>query len=201
MTQALSLAMQGQSDPENLNIYGSCYALLFFGVPNLGLRNDQLGSMVKGQPNERLINDLVVDKDSEPSPFLSSLSRRFADCCKSQGFKVISFYERRESPTLTVRFHEVKTVTSILIEVLSKRSKDGTWTKSGPKKLMVTEESATRTGLPDTFHQHIPLHADHSGLVRFESPSDGGYEIVMQKIKKYVAEAPEAVSKRFIPSM
>jgi hypothetical protein len=188
MTQALSLAMQGQSDPENLNIYGSCYALLFFGVPNLGLRNDQLGSMVKGQPNERLINDLVVDKDSEPSPFLSSLSRRFADCCKSQGFKVISFYERRESPTLTVRFHEVKTVTSILIEVLSKR-------------LMVTEESATRTGLPDTFHQHIPLHADHSGLVRFESRSDGGYEIVMQKIKKYAAEAPEAVSERFIPSM
>lgn len=88
-----------------------------------------------------------------------------------------------------------------LIEILSKRSKDGTWTRSGPKKLMVTEESATRTGLPDTFHQHIPLNADHSDLVKFESPSHGGYEIVMQKIKKCAAEAPEAVSERFIPSM
>jgi hypothetical protein len=109
MAQALSLAMHGKSDPENLNFCKSCYALLFFGVPNLGLRNDQLRSMVKGQPNERLINDLVVDKDSEPSPFLSSLSRRFADCSEDQGFKVISFYERKESPTLTVRFHELET--------------------------------------------------------------------------------------------
>jgi hypothetical protein len=70
-----------------------------------------------------------------------------------------------------------------LMEILSKRSKDGTWTRSGPKKLMVTEESATRTGLPDTLHQHIPLNADHSDLVKFESPSHGGYEIVMQNIK------------------
>ena len=66
---------------------------------------------------------------------------------------------------------------------------------------MVTEESATRTGLPDTFDQHIPLNADHSGLVKFEGPSQDGYEIVMQKIKKYAAEAPEAVSERVTPSM
>jgi hypothetical protein len=36
------------------------------------------------------------------------------------------------------------------------------------------------------FHQHIPLNADHSGLVKFESRSHGPYEIVVQKIKKYV---------------
>jgi hypothetical protein len=195
------LAIQAQSDSEYANIYKSCYALLFFGVPNLGMRSDQLRSIVKGQPNERLINDLVVDKDAEPSTFLSSLSRRFADCCKSQCFKVISFYERRESPTLIVRSHDAQKVINKLIEVLSKQNKDGTLTRSGPKSLLVTEESATRTGLPDIFHQHIPLNEDHSGLVKFESPSHGSYEIVMQKIRKYVVEAPKAVSKRFFPSM
>jgi len=51
------------------------------------------------------------------------------------------------------------------------------------------------------FHQHIPLDADHSGLVKFESRTHGSYEIIMQNIKKYVAEAPEVVSNRFIPSM
>jgi hypothetical protein len=86
------------------------------------------------------------------------------------------------------------------MEVLSKQNNDGTLTKSGPKQLLVTEESATRTGLPDMFHQHIPIDADHSGLVKFESRSHGSYEIVMQKIKKYVAEAPEAVSKRLLNS-
>jgi hypothetical protein len=200
MAQALSLAMQGQTDPDNFNIYKSCYALLFFGVPNLGLRNDQLRSMVKGQPNERLINDLVVDKDSEPSPFLSGLSRRFADCCKNQGYKVISFYERRESPTLMVRSHKVESHKHTDRSSI-KQSSNGTWTRSGPRQLMVTEESATRTGLPDTFDQHIPLNADHSGLVKFEGSSHDGYEVVMQKIKKYAAEAPEAVSERIIPSM
>ena len=110
MVQALSLAIQAQGDSEYTNIYKSCYALLLFGVPNLGMRNDQLRSIVKGQPNKRLINDLVIDKDCEPSSFLSSLSRRFADYCLNQGFEVISFYERSESPTVIVRSHEPKTL-------------------------------------------------------------------------------------------
>ncbi|KAF6804014.1 ankyrin repeat-containing protein [Colletotrichum plurivorum] len=77
----------------------ACYALLFFGVPNLGLRNDQLRTLVRGQPNEALMHDLLVDNDSEASTFLKRLADQFAESCKDQ-YRVMSFYERVLSPTL-----------------------------------------------------------------------------------------------------
>lgn len=79
----------------------ACYGLLLFGVPNLGLRNDQLESIVQGRPNQVLIRDLVVDDDSEPSPFLRRISDQFSECCKGQ-YQVISFYERQRSSTVQV---------------------------------------------------------------------------------------------------
>ncbi|MCJ1459344.1 hypothetical protein MMC28_009721, partial [Mycoblastus sanguinarius] len=40
-----------------------CYGLIFFGVPNLGLRNEELLTTVIGKrPSERLIRDLIVDQ-------------------------------------------------------------------------------------------------------------------------------------------
>ncbi|KAI8950509.1 hypothetical protein F4801DRAFT_343355 [Xylaria longipes] len=46
------------------NIHKACYGMLFFGVPNLGLRNDQLLTIAQGEPNQALIESLVVDRDS-----------------------------------------------------------------------------------------------------------------------------------------
>lgn len=95
-------ARKKSDDPQNANLCKACYGLLFFGVPNLGLRNEQLESIVRGQPNQVLVRDLVVDNDSEPSPFLKRISDQFSECCKGQ-YKVVSFFERRLSPTVQVR--------------------------------------------------------------------------------------------------
>lgn len=75
--------------------------MMFFGVPNLGLRNDQLRTLVKGQPNEALIECLLVDNDSEASHFLNRLGDQFSDICRGK-YQVVSFYERMLSPTLEV---------------------------------------------------------------------------------------------------
>jgi hypothetical protein len=82
--QALVRAHEKSDDQENLAVSKSCYGLLLFGVLNLGLRNEQLYSIVQAQPNRRLIQDLVVDHDSEPSPFLKRISDHFARCCTDQ---------------------------------------------------------------------------------------------------------------------
>ncbi len=74
--------------------------MLFFGVPNLGLRNDQLETFVRGQPNADLIHDLVVNSDSEPSTFLKRQAREFSEGCKC--YRVVTFYERNHSPLLKV---------------------------------------------------------------------------------------------------
>ena len=74
--------------------------MLLFGVPNLGLRNDQLETFVQGQPNADLIHDLVVNNDSEASAFLKRQAREFSEHCKC--YHAITFYEREHSPLLKV---------------------------------------------------------------------------------------------------
>jgi hypothetical protein len=71
-------------------------------VPNHGLRNEQLRTLVDGQPNKAFINDLLVDDDSEASGFLKRLASQFAESFKGY-YRIITFYERLLSPTLEVR--------------------------------------------------------------------------------------------------
>lgn len=72
-------------------------------MPNLGLRNDQLRTLVRGQPNEALIHDLLVDSDSEPSTFLKRLADQFSESCKGH-YRVVTFFERRLSSTVEVGY-------------------------------------------------------------------------------------------------
>lgn len=86
----------------NTDLSKASYGLVFFGVPNLGLRNDQLRTLVRGQPNEALIHDLLVDSDSEPSTFMQRLADQFSESCKGH-YRVLTFFERAYTPTLEVR--------------------------------------------------------------------------------------------------
>ncbi|KAK2026075.1 ankyrin repeat-containing protein, partial [Colletotrichum zoysiae] len=154
------------------------FGLLFFGVPNLGLRNEQLRTLVRGQPNEGLINDLLVDDDSEPSSYLKGLADQFSETCRDY-YRVVSFFERSLSPTIEL-------------------GKDGEWRKTGRPSLLVTGDSATSTGLVAAADEdNIPLNTDHSGLVKFNNKSQGDYSIVRERIKKLSREAKVEVAKRF----
>ncbi|ORY70348.1 uncharacterized protein BCR38DRAFT_471661 [Pseudomassariella vexata] len=154
---------------EHKLLYTICNGLLFFGVPNHGLRNEKLSSIISGQPNQALINSLVVDNESEPSPFLRRLSADFARCFKGQQ-RVISFYERKLSTTVEMHL-------------------DGKLRKSGPLALMVTKQSATSTGLtavPD--EDNIPFDTDHSGLVKYEDRGQDAYHIVKERLRTLIHE-------------
>ncbi|KAK1977787.1 hypothetical protein LZ30DRAFT_730850, partial [Colletotrichum cereale] len=156
----------------------ACYALLFFGVPNLGLRNEQLRTMVRGQPNEALMHDLLVDNDSEASTFLKRLADQFSESCKDH-YRVMSFFERMLSPTVEL-------------------DAEGSWRKTGPASLLVTEKSATATGLVAVADEdNIPLNADHSGLVKYSSRGQGDYPTVTRRIVVCVERAKLDVPRRF----
>lgn len=76
-----------------------------FGVPNTGLRNrEELQRIVGGQPNESLINDLVVDRNGQPKAYLRGLMTQFATRCEDR-YKVVCFYETRISPTIQVGYY------------------------------------------------------------------------------------------------
>ncbi|KAH7130945.1 hypothetical protein EDB81DRAFT_129655 [Dactylonectria macrodidyma] len=170
--EALVEAWKKLDNPQNKAVRESCSALLLFGVPNLGLRQEQLRSIVKGRPNESLISDLVVDNDSEPSPFLRRISANFSECCKGK-YKVLSFYEREKSPTV-------------------ERRPDGSLAATGQKVLLVTERSATSTGLTAMADENnISLSTDHAGLVKYGSRNQVEYCIVRANLLSLVSEAKE----------
>ncbi|KAI1825244.1 hypothetical protein F4861DRAFT_538149 [Xylaria intraflava] len=164
--EALLQARDKSGDNQHAELFEACSGLLFFGVPNLGLRNEPLQSIVKGQPNEQLINYLVVDGDSEPSPLLKKVSNDFAKCCEGR-YPVISFYERKHSPTVQI-------------------GPDGHLAKTGPEMLMVTEESATRIGLTKKSEDNIAFDTDHSGLVKYSSRSHELYLVVAEQLKPLI---------------
>ncbi|KAH7308494.1 ankyrin repeat-containing protein [Stachybotrys elegans] len=165
------------SNEANSDLSKACFAMLFFGVPNLGLRNDQLKTLVRGQPNEALIRDLLVDGDFEASNFLKRLADQFSESCKGY-YRVVSFFERRHSQTL--------------------REQDGKWSKTGAPSLLVTEKSATSTGLVAVADQdNISLDRDHSGLVKYGSKNQGDYTVVAERLRRLTDEAKREVVRRF----
>ncbi|CAH0052972.1 unnamed protein product, partial [Clonostachys solani] len=174
----LSRRKFGETNP---TISRATYGILFFGVPNHGLRNEQLRTLVDGQPNKAFINDLLVDDDSEASGFLKRLTVQFAESFKGY-YHIVTFYERLLSPTL-------------------ERNKAGGWSKTGRRCLMVTEQSATSTGIVATADEdNIPMNADHSGLVKFSSRNHGEYLVVQERLRQLVEETKQKVSQRFAES-
>lgn len=105
--QALSKALDKREDPQNDDFFRSSYALMFFGVPNLGVRLGTLNEITDGQMNNQMIRDLELDRESEPTPYLRMLKKKFDNCCENQKppFKMLAYYEGRMTPTWKVSTH------------------------------------------------------------------------------------------------
>ena len=58
---------------------------------------------------------------------------------------------------------------------------------------MVTKTSAERIGRFTRDIEHLPSHADHRGLVRFEHSQDGRYVSLIEKLKSMAANAQQTV--------
>lgn len=96
LKEALVLSSKA-SEPHHRELHDvvmATYGLVLMGVPNLGLRHDQLMTVVKGRSNEAFIRDLRVDSTGEPSQFLSSLTAEFSYLDKhcQPPFEIISYY-------------------------------------------------------------------------------------------------------------
>lgn len=60
---------------------------------------------------------------------------------------------------------------------------------TGPKKLMVTKNSAERISHDVRGIDHLPSNTDHRGLVRFEHAQDARYRSVVDKLRSMAIEA------------
>ncbi|KAF8243410.1 hypothetical protein K440DRAFT_637368 [Wilcoxina mikolae CBS 423.85] len=173
-----ALKEAGQGGEAEIRIFKSCHSIIFFGVPNKGIATESLMSMVEGQPNEQLVRNILPG-----SQLLEELEkefyRQFIDKLKDS--EVISFYETKASPTTQVN------------------SSTGQWERTGPKQLLVTKDSATRSTRGGEFHHQLAIQADHLSMVKFGSPHSEDYQMVLGRLVTLMKEAPCVVSKRFQP--
>ncbi|VUC34820.1 unnamed protein product [Clonostachys rosea] len=178
--EALTIAFDGGKDPRNDEFFKSSYGLVFFGVPNLGIRLGKLKEITSGQINAQLIHDLELDSESEPTPYLRSLQDKFISCHRKLDppMRIISYYEER------------KTITVIM-------DNKGNLTRGGDPCFMVTQESACRVGFQDNTHDKQPLPSDHSSLVKFSGQADPSYRIVQHRLRTLVKDGPGVISRRF----
>jgi len=102
------------TDPEHHDLHEvemATTGLILLGVPNLGLKHEQLRTVVQGQPNEGFVKDLLIQSDGEASQFLYHLTREFAQLCKQRqrAWSIISYYETMRSSTIAASepFHNI----------------------------------------------------------------------------------------------
>jgi hypothetical protein len=112
--QALAAAAQGSSDDDRA-ILQSCIGFFLFGVPNRGLNARNLKTLVRGQNNARLIEDL-----KEGSPLLLHIHHAFQNSFTYKDCLIVSFFETKDSRTVKVLPYSP--LFSIVLTVLGARS-------------------------------------------------------------------------------
>ena len=63
--------------------------------------------------------------------------------------------------------------------------------------MVVSRDSATGSAPSENFHDQIAIQANHSEMVKFNSPDNGDYRAVTLRIGDLVRDAPKVVRKRF----
>jgi hypothetical protein len=61
---------------------------------------------------------------------------------------------------------------------------------------MVTQDSATYTLPWEKRSEHIPIDADHSGLVKFPDENHADYRRVLMKLVEFVKDGPAVMERR-----
>ena len=101
--------MADNSDYEHYDdILQSLLGVILFGVPNEGIRFEELIDMVEGKRSEAFVLGLLPDNDTEMSDILSALNRDFGRCFeqfkrrKRDGINILCYYETDPTRTSNV---------------------------------------------------------------------------------------------------
>ncbi|KAI1389504.1 uncharacterized protein F4822DRAFT_427853 [Hypoxylon trugodes] len=154
------------SSQEHSQLSAATYGALFFGVPNLGMKQRHLLTIVKNYPAEELVANLA-----EGSEMLTNLNADFEKHFARADSEIFSFYESEQSPILELR--------------------DGRPFNSGMSELLVNRESAVRCRHQDYERKrNHELPRNHSNIVKFCRSDIGGHlGIVMVQLEVIVKGA------------
>ena len=145
------------------SILGKVRGVILFGVPTLGMEQENLRAMTEGRANETLIHDL-----SRESNYLRNLNQSYFGVAQLRRLLVFWGYETRTSPTLEVTSTLAHSWPfTRLITWYTQRAADGRWTRTGPHQILVDRHSATHRNIDHDPQSTFPINENHSDLVKF----------------------------------
>ncbi|OCK73381.1 hypothetical protein K432DRAFT_410741 [Lepidopterella palustris CBS 459.81] len=176
LAHCLVKALQTNEDdhPTIASLYQATYGMLLFAIPHKGLVVDDIQKMLAGQDNHP--RNALLQQIRAKSDLLAFQLADFKNLIRDR--KVVSFYETEQTRQLE-------------FDSESKR-----WKRTGDFVTAVDTDSALLQ-LPDHMEEKIPLHADHSLIVKFNTRNDQGYRSVRDKLLQFERDAPSVVATRF----
>ncbi|KAL4861938.1 hypothetical protein BDV12DRAFT_203507 [Aspergillus spectabilis] len=163
-----------EDHPAITSLHRATYGMILFAIPHKGLVMDDIQQMLAGDqnhPREQLLRQI-----SSKSDVLMHQLADFKNLIRDR--KVVSFYETEQTRQL----------------VLDPES--GRWKRTGDYMTTVGADSALLQ-LPDHVEDKVPLHADHSMVVKFDTRNAAGYRTALNKLRQFSKDAPSVVAARF----
>ncbi|KAI9890829.1 MAG: hypothetical protein M1814_003613 [Vezdaea aestivalis] len=168
--EAMTL-MSKSSKSALVSILKRTYSALLFGVPSLGMDTEALATMIGEGLQLAVANQLEQGRDNRWR------ERKHLDYCDAFSFKdsrVIRFFEGSLSDTLKFR-----------------------WLSNGPKRLLVSRESAIYGRSCDHVEDSIRLDGDHRTMVKFNENNCSNYRLVKFQLQELTAVASKVINDRF----
>ncbi|CAG8196671.1 unnamed protein product, partial [Penicillium olsonii] len=156
------------------SLHRATYGMILFAIPHKGLVMDDIQQMLAGDhshPRGQLLQQI-----SSKSDLLIHQLADFKNLIRDR--RVVSFYETEQTRRLVLD------------------SESGRWKRTGDFMTTVGADSALLQ-LPDHVEDKVPLHADHSMVVKFDTRNAAGYRTALDKLRQFSKEAPSVVAARF----
>ncbi|KAJ5410945.1 uncharacterized protein N7487_005304 [Penicillium crustosum] len=171
-----SLPGEGHSDhgkdhPAITSLHRATYGMILFAIPYKGLILAGDHSHPRGQ---------LLQQISSKSDLLIHQLADFKNLIRDR--RVVSFYETEQTRRLAL------VSVGLCLKQAMKRTGDFVTTISADSALLQ---------LPDHVEDKVPLHADHSEVVKFDTRNAAGYRIALDKLRQFSKEAPSVVAARF----
>ncbi|KAF2180317.1 hypothetical protein K469DRAFT_715560 [Zopfia rhizophila CBS 207.26] len=177
LAHCLVKAVQTNEDdhPTISSLYKATYGMLLFATPHKGLVVDDIQTMLAGHDNHP--RNALLEQIRIKSDLLAFQLADFKNLIRDR--KVVSFYETEQTRQLEFD------------------SEIRRWKRTGDFVTAVDADSALLQ-LPDHTEEKIPLDADHSMIVKFNTKNDRGYTSARDKLRQFELDAPSVVAARFL---
>ncbi|KAF2998717.1 hypothetical protein E8E15_000386 [Penicillium rubens] len=175
LAHCLVLATQTMEEdhPAITSLHRATYGLILFAIPHKGLVEDDIQQMLAGDknyPREQLLRSI-----SSKSDLIIHQLADFKNVIRDR--KVVSFYETKQTRQLVLD------------------SESGRRKRTGDFMTAVGDSALLQ--LPDHVEDKVPLNADHSTVVKFDTRNAAGYRTALDRLRQFSKDAPQVVAARF----